>query len=247
MPNQTAAGVVGAHRLENDEHSHSRFLAHHFQSSEQQFDSGKLGMWLFLITEVMFFSGLFCAYAVYRSTHPEIFIYAHQFLDANLGATNTIVLLCSSLTMALAVRSAQTSEQKLLVVYLTLTLIFAAVFLSIKYVEYSHKWHAGLLWAGDFHPVASHEHAHDGAGQGAGKTMVMPRDVGVFFSIYYALTGLHGIHILGGMGAITWILIRAVRGDFTAEYYAPVDFVGLYWHLVDLIWIFLFPLLYLIH
>ena len=248
MTNLTSTTVLDPHLGAAGAHEHPKFLAHHFKSSEQQFDSGKLGMWLFLITEVMFFSGLFCAYAVYRSNHPEIFVYAHQFLDTNLGAINTIILLCSSLTMALAVRAAQKSQQNLLVAHLILTLIFATVFLSIKYVEYSHKWQSGLLWASKFHPDAGHKHpseVHDGAN--TGEAVVVPRDAGVFFSIYFALTGLHGIHILAGMGAITWVLIRARRGDFSAEYYAPVDFVGLYWHLVDLIWIYLFPLLYLIH
>ncbi len=245
-----------------EEHHHSPFLAHHFESSEQQFDSGKLGMWLFLVTEIMFFSGLFCAYAVYRSSHPEIFIYAHKFLDTNLGAINTVVLLVSSLTMALAVRAAQMSQRKALIINLILTLICAGGFLGIKYVEYSHKWHAGLLWAGQFHPDFSHlEGAHQEHGEPAsaesshGHTESShdttdpsaPRNAGIFFSIYFCLTGLHGIHILAGMGAIIWILVRSIRGDFSADYYGPVDFVGLYWHLVDLVWIYLFPLLYLIH
>lgn len=240
-------------------HSHHPFLAHHFESSEQQFDSGKLGMWLFLVTEIMFFSGLFCAYAVYRANHPEIFIYAHKFLDTNMGAINTVVLLISSLTMALAVRAAQLSQQRVLILNLVLTLACAGVFLGIKYVEYSHKWHSGLLWAGQFHPNLSHgEGSHDSSESTAETTAhgghanestdsSAPRNAGIFFSIYFCLTGLHGIHILAGMGAIIWILVRSIRGDFSAEYYGPVDFVGLYWHLVDLVWIYLFPLLYLIH
>jgi cytochrome c oxidase subunit 3 len=244
------------HHADEGHHEHPRFLAHHFESSEQQFDSGKLGMWLFLVTEVMFFSGLFCAYAVYRANHPEIFIYAHKFLDTNLGAINTVVLLVSSLTMALGVRAAQLGQQRLLILNLVLTLLCAGVFLSIKYVEYSHKWHSGLLWAAKFNPDLSHaEGSHHDEGKtgaasgphGSPADEVAPRNAGIFFSIYFCLTGLHGIHILAGMGAIVWILVRAIRGDFSADYYGPVDFVGLYWHLVDLVWIYLFPLLYLIH
>jgi cytochrome c oxidase subunit 3 len=252
----TSSVASAEHHAHEEQHAHPRFLAHHFESSEQQFDSGKLGMWLFLVTEVMFFSGLFCAYAVYRAAHPEIFIYAHKFLDTNLGAINTVVLLVSSLTMALAVRAAQLGQQRMLILHLILTLACAGVFLSIKYVEYSHKWHSGLLWAGKFHPDLSHgEGSHDEHVDGASTTgthdshadEAIPRNAGIFFSIYFCLTGLHGIHILAGMGAIVWILVRAIRGDFSADYYGPVDFVGLYWHLVDLIWIYLFPLLYLIH
>ncbi len=230
--------------------SHPRFLAHHFESSEQQFDSCKLGMWLFLITEIMFFSGLFCAYAVYRANHPEIFVYAHKFLDTNLGAINTVVLLVSSLTMALAVRAAQLTQKRALILNLVLTLICASGFLGIKFVEYSHKWHSGLLWAGQFNPHSvdgEGSHGSHGDASGHPESVSAPRHAGIFFSIYFALTGLHGIHILAGMGAIVWILVRSARGDFSSEYYGPVEFVGLYWHLVDLVWIYLFPLLYLIH
>lgn len=255
-------------------HGHHPFQAHHFDTMEQQFDAGKLGMWLFLITEVLFFSGLFCAYAVFRANHPEVFRYAHQFLDVNMGALNTVVLLFSSLTMALAVRCAQLGQQKGLVINLILTLLCAFGFLVVKYFEYSHKAHEGLLWAGkfSFDPSRAHgEHGsasgHDGAaghhaeatsagsaehhetadGHGHGGSHgPMPKNIGIFFSIYFCLTGLHGIHILGGMAAISWILYRSIKGHFGPQYYGPVDYVGLYWHLVDLIWIYLFPLLYLI-
>ena len=230
---------------------HPAYLAHHFDTPWQQFAAGKLGMWIFLLTEVLFFGGLFCAYAVYRANHPEIFVYAHQFLDKPLGAINTAVLILSSLTMAWAVRSAQLSRRRGLVLCLALTLVCAAIFLGIKYVEYKHKWEEGLKWAGSYAPrqvrepvpprdpslpVSPHNHGHGAE----------PRNVGVFFSIYFAMTGLHAIHILGGMGVIGWILLRAVRGDFSAAYFNPVDYAALYWHLVDVIWIYLFPLFYLI-
>ncbi|GAB4132764.1 cytochrome c oxidase subunit 3 family protein [Thermopirellula anaerolimosa] len=253
-------------------HAHPDYVAHHFDSAEQQFDAGKLGVWVFLLTEILFFSGLFCAYAVYRGNHPEVFVYAHHFLDKNLGALNTAVLIFSSLTMALAVRAAQLEQRRALIAFLVITLLCAFVFLGVKYVEYRQKWEHGLLWAGRYHATA-HESSHasepSGADHGEGVAAPSvgetapgvppelppgekvsedaPRLVGVFFSIYFAMTGLHALHVIGGIGAIVWILVRAVRGDFNRFYFGPVDYVGLYWHLVDLVWIFLFPLLYLIH
>lgn len=244
---------------------HPPFLAHHFETPQQQFDTGKLGMWIFLVTEVLFFSGLFCAYAVYRANHPEIFEYAHQFLDKNLGALNTAILIFSSLTMAWAVRCAQLSQRRGLIICLTITLACAAGFLGVKGIEYAHKWEHGLLWAGQYKPhgrepvmpqdpklhVSPSEHGHDAppkpATEASTEDLGSPRNAGIFFSIYFAMTGLHGIHVIAGMGVITWLLVRAVRGDFSSQYYNPVDFTALYWHLVDLIWIYLFPLLYLIH
>jgi cytochrome c oxidase subunit 3 len=338
---------------------HSPHLAHHFDTPEQQFDSGKLGMWLFLATEVLLFGGLFCAYTVYRAMHPEIFHWGHQFLDVKLGGTNTIVLICSSLTMAWAVRCAQLGQQRNLIIGLVLTLLCAGGFMGIKYVEYSHKIHMGLMWGTNFNPhlehgaheggavahtptTAEHEaaagaethametttppadgsanklptsdpvthaakgettvaaaapatlvnepatsatakpgqplHAETPAAGGSGavpaKTAATevrttladagaapaglappgahahevprPKNAQIFFGIYFAMTGLHGFHVLAGMICITWLLIRSKRGDFGPDYFTPVDLVGLYWHIVDLIWIFLFPLLYLI-
>jgi cytochrome c oxidase subunit 3 len=222
---------------------HPPHLAHHFDTPQQQGEAGKLGMWLFLVTEILFFGGLFCAYAVYRAIHPEMFVFAHHYLDKNLGAVNTAVLIFSSLTMAWAVRCAQLNQRRGLVACLAITLVCAAVFLGVKYVEYSHKWHHGLLWAGWFKPV---EAPADPAHAPSGEHGERPRDVGIFFSIYFLMTGLHGLHVVGGMGVIGWILVLAARGRFSSEDYAPVDFTALYWHLVDLIWIFLFPLLYLI-
>jgi cytochrome c oxidase subunit III len=364
---------------------HDPHLAHQFENMQQQFAAGKLGIWLFLITEVLFFSGLFVAYAVFRSTHPEVFLYAHHFLDKSLGALNTVVLICSSLTMAWAVRSAQLGHQRALVNLLTVTLACASFFLGVKAVEYSHKWDEGILWGAWYGPTHHHahsesaastvgsearettatradsatvavtsvampseQHGHDSghhtsvalqvlslpaavgllfslglgmwghirrrspwkvvgfslaltaatyflgvaAGQwvpvvvsGTAATtssssnphpspdptramahadgaapqsphhddsghvpeMPEPAGVGLFFSIYYVMTGLHAIHILAGMGVIVWLLINSVGGMYGPNYFGPVDYVGLYWHLVDLVWIYLFPLLYLIH
>lgn len=373
----------------DDHHDHPSFLAHHFDTPEQQFDSGKLGMWLFLVTEVLFFSGLFCAYAIYRFLRPEVFTGSSEFLNTQLGAINTGVLLFSSLTMAWAVRCAQTEQHKMLAGMLAATLSCASIFLGVKAIEYSHKFGMGLLPGGYYSYVPGEAHdgtkylvwisipfailllsmfvwyvvaclsrnkfqmrvsgplcivflcyfagvglgmilesgshhgddhgaAHAGASdhhdaehavasgsvsttevvasavgsdemvlgalatdtantgvrqqlaviekqqslaggivnQGAGG---MPSAVsepkldinnkylaGGFFSIYYCMTGIHAIHILAGMLVLTWLLVRAVRRDFNRQYFGPVDYVGLYWHIVDLIWIYLFPLLYLI-
>lgn len=397
------------------EHDHPAFLAHHFDTPEQQFDSGKLGIWLFLVTEVLFFSGMFCAYAIFRNLRPDVFVGSSQFLNTKLGAINTGVLLFSSLTMAWAVRCSQTEEHKKLTGMLAATLSCAMIFLGVKSIEYSHKWGMGLLPSGTFfydpanpHPTtdemvkmgftegtafflhnslyflcapfallligvaawwiwaivkgnkfqsacampltvvcatffvgvglgmilesggedghaaghgsvahasdhADHQEGHDGdhatevasaspmatkpsasssddpgviemlatdstntglmsdlsarkaqASVASGSivnssdgltdggiteatsNVLTPRQAGKFFSIYYCMTGVHAIHILGGIAVLVWLLIRSVRQDFNRQYFGPVDYVGLYWHLVDLIWIYLFPLLYLI-
>lgn len=386
-----------AHGAHGHDHDHPSFLAHHFDTPEQQFDSGKLGIWLFLVTEVLFFSGMFCAYAIFRMLRPDVFEGSSQFLNTKLGAINTGVLLFSSLTMAWAVRCSQTEEYKKLTGMLAATLSCAMIFLGVKAIEYSHKWEMGLLPAGLFsydpnnpHPAdqpnyllyiclpfiaaligvliwwvvaifsdnkfqqacakpltvvalcffvgvglgivlesggdeghgamahagehadgehAAGDHADDHAVTAATPAMglaatesyvgdnrviqrlatddsnsglqgeltarerqaalasgsvvtdkstieggiseteanvLTPRTAGVFFSIYYCMTGIHAIHILAGIGVLVWLLVRSVRQDFNRQYFGPVDYVGLYWHLVDLIWIYLFPLLYLI-
>ncbi|MFT3769858.1 MAG: cytochrome c oxidase subunit 3 family protein [Minicystis sp.] len=204
-------------------------VAHHFDKADTQFDAGRMGVWLFLVTEILFFGGLFCAFAVFRSWYYDSFVEAHHHLDKVMGATNTVVLISSSFTMALGVRGAQQGKKSFTSVMLGLTLAFAATFLVIKYFEYSHKFHEGLLPGGLFHAEGFHS-AHPG----------------MFFAVYFMMTGIHGLHIVIGMGLILWILIRNNRGEFSGKYYAPVEGVGLYWHLVDLVWIYLFPLLYLI-
>jgi cytochrome c oxidase subunit 3 len=332
------------------DHPHDPHLAHHFDTPAQQYASAKLGMWVFLGTEILMFGGLFCAYAVYRHNHPEVFSFAHRALSPLLGGINTAVLITSSLTMALAVRYSQLGRRVPLMVCLALTIIGGAGFMVIKSIEYHTKWEHNLFpgqynvynadFKGDERPpndLAALEHAsatdhagvnitpeqpekegsnapHGGEasptfagviqtphespaapatapttaaapryvdplagtgdepkikpsfadiqglsqGQQAAQTAhahltyseLPPLDqerVNAFFSVYFMMTGLHGIHVLVGMALITWILIRASRNEFSANYFTPVDLVGLYWHLVDLIWIFLFPLLYLIH
>ncbi len=325
------------------DHEHPPYLAHHFDTPAQQFESGKLGMWLFLATEVLMFGGLFCAYAIYRGNHPEVFLYAHKFLDTQWGAINTIILLISSFTMAWGVRAAQLGQQRLLVWMLVLTFLGGTGFMCIKFVEYKSKWEHGLMpgWVNSFYFVGGepknpdklqhvieygagyggvaagahaggHDQGHDEgvqvaegheAAEGAATSAaesdeadasdaapalaerslieraavgpvgtaprflasestshgghkvtsfedVPPPDqkrVHIFFQIYFLMTGLHGLHVLIGMVVIAWLIWKAAAGVFGPAYFTPVDIGGLYWHLVDLIWIFLFPLLYLIH
>jgi cytochrome c oxidase subunit 3 len=253
-------------------HGHSRWLAHHFDTPEQQFFSAKLGMWIFLVTEILFFSGLFCAYAVYRRNYPEIFADGHHFLDTTMGAINTAVLIFSSLTMAWAVRAAQLSQKRVLIVCLIITLVCAFAFLGVKYQEYHAKWEHRLVpgqarlekWFGvsesegpvtrtdaGFHPdrhyVDEKIQKYSNRKLSQAELDDRAKNLGPFFGIYFCLTGLHGFHVICGIIAITWLLVRSLKGHFSAEYVEPVDCVGLYWHLVDLIWIYLFPLLYLIH
>jgi cytochrome c oxidase subunit 3 len=204
-------------------------VAHHFDDADTQFDANKMGIWLFLVTEILLFGGLFCAFFVFRSWYLEAFVAAHHHLDKVMGGINTVVLICSSLTMALAVRAAQTNKKQLATTMLVLTLAFAFTFLVIKYFEYSHKFHDGLL------PGKFFTYAH-----------ALYREEGIFFAIYFMMTGIHGLHVLIGMGLITWVLVRNMGGQFSSRYYAPLEGVGLYWHLVDLVWIYLFPLLYLV-
>lgn len=404
------AGPEAVHDDHGHDHDHPSFLAHHFDTPEQQFDSGKLGIWLFLVTEILFFSGMFCAYSIFRMLRPDVFEGCSEFLNTKLGAINTGVLLFSSLTMAWAVRCSQVEDHKGLTAMLSATLSCAMVFLGVKAIEYSHKWGMGLLPAGLYvydpanpHPpdqppylvficlpfalaligvvtwlivsivkanqfhvacakpltvvclfffvgvglgvilesggsqshAGDHAAVHDshaadhaadahsadgraaddhaaeahaaeagaadahtdallelgldeeairrrlasdqtnsglqsaiaarerqsalagtsvvsepdqitGAISSVPKNVDTPAQAGVFFGIYYCMTGVHAIHIIGGIVVLVWLLIRSVREDFNRQYFGPVDFVGLYWHLVDLIWIYLFPLLYLI-
>jgi cytochrome c oxidase subunit 3 len=296
---------------------HDPHLAHHFDTPEQQMTSAKLGMWVFLATEILMFGGLFCAYSIYRAMHPDVFKFgANNYLDTRWGALNTVILITSSLTMAWGVRAAQLGQKVLLCFLLFVTILGGFGFMIIKGIEYHHKW-TEHVWIGQWNrynaeykqqdkarPEAAGAMAatsglaapkapaidaslvvpdgnagslneskikphfaidgglkkkSESAGQ-AGAVVLdeeghIPFDslstsdkerVSTFFSVYFLMTGLHGIHVLIGMGLISWILIRSLKGEFGPNYFTPVDLVGLYWHLVDLIWIFLFPLLYLI-
>ena len=203
--------------------------AHHFKNAHHEFDSCKVGMWLFLLQEVMFFAPLFVGYAIFRALYPEAFLEASHLLNWKMGALNTVVLITSSLTMALGVNAAQRGLHDKTVKYLALTIAFACVFLVVKYFEYQHKIHDGLLPSGMF------------TFQG-----IENDKTPLFFSLYFMMTGLHGIHVLIGIGLLIWILRRAKKKEFGPEFFTPVELTGLYWHFVDLVWIYLFPLLYLI-
>lgn len=309
-----APGDVAALDDHSDRPPH---LAHHWQDSQQQFEAGKLGMWLFLATEILLFGGLFVGYAVLRGNNPELFEYGARYLNTAMGATNTVVLILSSLTMAMAVTYAQLNRKNALIVCLLLTLCGAFGFGIIKYIEYTDKFREGIYPGARFYdppdtskskywvegrPIITAERlvelrreidavapeleidrpeprrivpqaevstivpaAMGPRGLGDDPRIgLRPRDEGyppphplqdpdrpdnahLFFNIYFMMTGLHTIHVSIGIGLITWLVVRAVKGHFHSQYFTPVDVVGLYWHIVDLIWIFLFPLFYLIH
>ena len=203
-------------------------VAHHFDTSEQEFDSAKLGMWIFLVQELLFFGGLFVAYAVFRYLYPEMFLEAHRHLSWKMGAINTCFLIISSFTMVMGVRSAQLNQRRASINYLIATFLFASAFLVVKYFEYMEKIHHGYLPSLWF------------TGEGHANTLPL------FFGLYFAMTGLHGLHVLIGMGLIAWLIYRSYKREFYDGFFTPLEMVGLYWHLVDLVWIFLFPLFYLI-
>jgi cytochrome c oxidase subunit 3 len=208
---------------------HPQALAHHFDDMEQQFDASTFGMWVFLLTEIMFFGGLFASYTVYRSLYPQVFAEASRHLHVALGGTNTIVLITSSLTMALAVRAAKLGKSKATTNYLLLTLLLGTVFLGIKGYEYYHKYLE--------HHVPGLSFAFDGPFANIAE---------IFFCFYFFMTGMHALHMVIGAGLLVYFIRQASAGRYSAEYYGPVEVMGLYWHFVDIVWIFLFPLLYLI-
>jgi cytochrome c oxidase subunit 3 len=210
-------------------HPHHPALAHHFDNLAQQSEASTLGMWVFLVTEVLFFGGIFAAYCVYRSWYPAAFAAASHELDVTLGTINTVVLITSSLTMALAVHAAQLGQRRLLLLFLIATMVLGGVFLGIKSVEYYHKFA---------------EHHIPGPGFEFEKEHF--RHAQIFFSLYFIMTGLHALHMIIGIGVMLVMLWWSWRGTITAEYSSPIEISGLYWHFVDIVWIFLFPLLYLI-
>lgn len=225
------------------------FLQHHFFTPQQQFGTSKLGMWLFLAQEVLFFSGLFVAYFIYRAWYPEAFTVASHLLDWHMGAINTGVLLLSSFTAAMAVRASQQGKQKETGHWILATIVFAFGFMIVKYFEYTHKFHVGFIPGNLFNPTFSEGMPE--IQQAMAETTylgveIAPVAMRSFFGIYFMMTGVHGLHVLIGIGVFAWLYVKNSRGAFSADYYTPIDLAALYWHLVDLIWIYLFPLLYLI-
>ena len=264
---------------------HHPALVHHFDDMEQQKEASTFGMWVFLLTEIMMFGGLFTAYLIYRIKYYDAFVAGSTSIDVLLGFINTLVLLASSFTMAMAVYAAQKGNRKWQMIWLVGTMIFGATFLGIKAIEYDQKYEECHI-PGSF--IGKPFNATGGPGCESGniaqemqkraretnekiekegkakgwtaekieKSKVeVPSDTfatqtaertQIFFSFYFAMTGLHAFHMIIGMGLMTWLLIRASRGEFGPQYYTPMELGGLYWHFVDIVWIFLFPLLYLI-
>ncbi|MDQ3798710.1 MAG: cytochrome c oxidase subunit 3 family protein [Acidobacteriota bacterium] len=290
--------------LHDAHHYHPPGLQHQFEDMEQQQESASIGMWMFLVQEIMFFGGLFTVYLVFRSKYPIAFAAASNHLEAFWGGLNTLVLIVSSLTMALGVYYAQKSNRNMQVLMIALTMLFGSVFLGVKAIEYTDKYNHGLIpvdgWnkriPGDAHTVSpgmvepnsepktslNTPHAtNQGHGNPRGEFQIdQDKDLKllnqekahlteseklgyltstgevdvegfrdkmrIFFWIYFTMTGLHALHMIIGLGIMAWLLWKAWRGSFTSEYYAPVEISGLYWHFVDIVWIFLFPLLYLL-
>ncbi len=208
---------------------HSPGLAHQFEEPVQQYEAASLGMWVFLVTEVMFFGGVFAGYTVYRAEFAAAFAQAGAHLSLLLGSINTAILLTSSLTMAFAVRSAQLNRRGALIGFIVSTMVLGAVFLGIKFTEYAEKFADGLVPGPHFTYVGPD-----------------PRHAQLFFSFYFAMTGLHALHMIIGLGLLGVLAFQASRDRFGAAYHTPVEMTALYWHFVDIVWLFLFPLLYLI-
>jgi cytochrome c oxidase subunit 3 len=205
-------------------------LREQFETPSQQKEASTLGMWIFLVTEVMFFGGMFLAYTVYRSAYPAVFSQASNTLNVYIGAANTAVLLCSSFTMVMAVHSAQIGSRRALIIFLILTMLLGGVFLGVKAYEWNEKFQEHHVPGPSFHMEKTEEQ---------GKAQL-------FFSLYFAMTGLHALHMVIGEGLLLFLLLQAYARKYGTTYYTPVDVGGLYWHFVDIVWIFLFPLLYLI-
>lgn len=209
--------------------THTGALNHQFDTLEQQYSAANMGMWAFIVQEILFFGGMFGAYTVYRNQYHDAFVAGSHHLDIALGTFNTAVLIGSSLTMALAVRCAQQGRKDNTYRWIIATMILGTIFLGVKVVEYTEKYHHHLIPGSSFH--------WEGADPGPMK---------IFYSLYFCMTGMHALHMIIGIGLMFWLLPKVKRGVYTSEYFTPVENFGLYWHFVDIVWIFLFPLLYLI-
>jgi cytochrome c oxidase subunit 3 len=239
MPNETAVH-------EPHEHIFVPQHRHHFETEEQQREAGSFGMWLFLLTEIMFFGGMFFAYLLYRNWYYDAFVPASNQLNMWLGAANTAILITSGFFMALAVWAAEVRKREILVWMLVLTTVFGCAFLGVKYFEYKEKYELHHIPGANYSiamftdPAAYHLNEKPLAPDMAQKTQI-------FFFLYFAMTGMHAVHMIIGIALLGWLIWRANRGDFSAGYVAPIENFGLYWHFVDIVWLFLFPLLYLIN
>jgi cytochrome c oxidase subunit 3 len=222
-------------------HHHDPALLEQFDTIEQQKDASQFGMWVFLITEIMFFGGMFGAYLIYRNLYNPAFVIASSSIQISWGAINTGVLICSSLTMAMAVHSAALGARKLLSGFLIGTLLLGTVFLCIKGIEYYNKYEEHHVPGPNFN--FNYERAEKGE-------KVAPDDVArqtsIFFALYFAMTGMHALHMIIGAGILIFLIYRVHQGAYPPHHYTMIENFGLYWHFVDIIWIFLFPLLYLV-
>jgi cytochrome c oxidase subunit 3 len=242
------------------EHEARPELRHHFADVEQQRNAASLGMWWFLGTEIMFFGGMFCGYLIYRRIYFPEFAVASRSISLFWGTLNTAVLICSSLTVAMAVRAAQLGKRQLQVKLLFATLFFGIVFLGVKAKEWTDKYKEHHIPTfSDYNAVSGEGDLIKGHEQLLGldklkddpvkyqerKAEIQQRTK-IFFSLYFALTGMHAIHMIVGVGIFGVITFMAWKGRFTPEYHTPLEIAGLYWHFVDIVWIYLFPLLYLI-
>lgn len=221
--------------------THHPAYVHHFENLSEQKEAATFGMWVFIAQEVLFFGGLFAAYAIYRNLHPEAFYFGSHHLNIPLGAANTAVLIFSSLTMALAVHAAALGKRQQIVGWLLATVFLGSVFLGVKVVEYKEKFDHHLVPGASFDASQLHMEIADPALLAKSQKAAQ-----IYFSLYFSMTGLHALHMIIGVPLILWIAARAWLGQFGPEYHSPVEIIGLYWHFVDIIWIFLFPLLYLI-
>jgi cytochrome c oxidase subunit 3 len=241
--------IAVAHDTHAEDHHHVALPQHrhHFETEQQQREAGSFGMWLFLLTEIMFFGGLFFAYLLYRNWYNPAFVAGSNQLSIPLGTINTAVLITSGFFMALGVWAAEVRKKGLLVLFLLLTILTGLVFLGIKYVEYSEKFEKHHV------PGASFDISEFVNPPLTGKAIEEPlspdmaQKTQIFFSLYFAMTGMHALHMIIGIVLLVWLTWRAQRGDFSSGYVAPIENFGLYWHFVDIVWIFLFPLLYLIN
>src|ERR1700722_14831618 len=242
MPHETAV---------HEEHEHV-FVPqhrHHFETEEQQREAGSFGMWLFLLTEIMFFGGMFFSYLLYRNWYYDAFVAASNTLQIKWGAVNTVFLISSGFCMALGVWSAEVRNRKMLVLMLWLTTFFGVLFLGVKAIEYTAKFKDHHVPGASFNisEFTKTQYGSDGKVTVKGLAPDVAQKTQIYFFLYFAMTGMHALHMIIGIGLLFWLIWRANRGEFSAGYVAPIENFGLYWHFVDIVWIFLFPLLYLIN
>ena len=244
MASEPLAPVGSPHGTSHGHGAHHPALAHQFDSLDQQKESSTLGMWVFLVTEIMFFGVLFLAYTLYRTQYPEAFLLASNSLNVLMGGINTAVLIGSSLTMVLAIWAAQVNWRKGIVLFLALTMVLGTAFLVIKGFEYRDKFVEHHVPGPTFH--FEPEHTSPKIQALIAKDPQLEKHASIYFSLYFIMTGIHALHMIIGIGILGVLCVLSWKGKYNAEYHNPLEMTGLYWHFVDIVWIFLFPLLYLL-